>query len=306
MYPSTITREFYEQYPEYAHSGLNTINSGRADRIPPTGVMEDWMIQQESRRDSVRAYLSFLRWSRQRFDEVAKRMGAWNSDASHSLGHDKWTVGWAGDTLLSMAASLYALHASGVTGGILECGAFKGSSTACLSWVCSQLGLPLYCADSFEGLPADEGHYGTGDFRGSLAEVSHNVSAYGRPECVHYIAGWYSDSLKGFEPELSLLWVDVDLQQSVVDLMENVFPRLNRNGVIFSDGFTEGVDFEGGKIVNTGCEPAGFHRYFSAHGVDYKVAPGGAKGLALIVPHCKQDEAVLFRADSFHHLVNLL
>jgi Macrocin-O-methyltransferase (TylF) len=254
----------------------------------------------------VRAYLDFLRRARKQFDAVGEKMGCWNPAASHSLGHDRWSVGWAGRNLLSIASCLYVLKSHGVPGCILECGVFKGSSTACLSWVCRELDLSLYAADSFAGLPSGEGHYGTGDFRGSLDEVRRNVNEHGYPEYVNFIQGWYAESLKAFKQDIALLWVDVDLQQSVLDVLNHVFLRLARNGVIFSDGFTEGVDFDGFRICRTGGEPAGFLRFFAANRINYKAVPGGAKGLALILPNCQEDEHVVFSAGSFQYLTDKL
>lgn len=75
-------------------------------------------------------------------------MGYWNGQSSHGLGHDKWSVGWGGDGLLPIASYLYALRSYGLSGNLLECGAFKGSSTACLSIACDLLQTRLFCADS--------------------------------------------------------------------------------------------------------------------------------------------------------------
>lgn len=307
MYPFDVVQDLQEAFPDAALRAAgerrSSVNVSRAEWVTAPSVFEDWMLAEESNKESVRAYLGYLRRARQHFEDVGRQMGYWNPAATHSLGHDKWSVGWAGANMLSMAAYLYILRSYEVTGCVLECGAFKGASTACLSWVCHELGLKLYSADSFAGLPSEEGHYSAGDFRGSLEEVTQNVNQCGRPECVEYIKGWYAESLKTFDREIQLLWMDVDLQQSTIDVLENVFPRLNKNGVIFSDGFTAGVDYGGGRIRFTGGEPAGFFRFFAEHQIGYQAVNGAAKGLALIVPNCRQDEKVLFRAEAFDYLI---
>ncbi|HEY5892044.1 MAG TPA: TylF/MycF/NovP-related O-methyltransferase [Chthoniobacterales bacterium] len=306
MYPKDIMEILPASVPRAGQEGSSSnIHVVRAWMNYPPGWVEDWMISNADLAP-VHAYLDFLRRARNRFNEVAEKMGYWNSDASHSLGHDRWSVGWAGSNLLSIAAYLYSLKSYNVSGSLLECGVFKGSSTACLSWACRELGLTLYSADSFAGLPSEEGHYNAADFRGSLDEVTRNVNQYGYPECVQFIPGWYSESLKNFAPTIALLWVDVDLQQSTLDVLNNVFPRLAKDAVIFSDGFTEGVDFDGYKVRHTGGEPAGFARFFEATGIGYKAMPGGAKGLALILPNCQEDEQPLFNASAFQYLLSLL
>jgi Macrocin-O-methyltransferase (TylF) len=310
MYPKNVSQELKSANLRGSEptldTGCSSIHVTRADAHGAGYEIEDWMLSEERTYPAVGAYLAFLRRARQHFKQVAKKMGYWNSQSSHSLGHDKWSVGWAGEALMSMAAAMYTLKSYGVCGGVLECGVYKGSSTACLSWVCRELGVPFYAADSFEGLPVNEGHYNAGDFRGSLEEVKRNVGLCGCLETVQFIPGWYSESLKGFQHPLSLIWMDVDLQQSVVDVMENVIDRLDRDGLIFSDGFSADVDFDGCKIKKTGGEPAGFFRFFEARKLDYKAVPGGAKGLALIVPHCRDDENVIFQAAAFEYLISHL
>lgn len=224
----------------------------------------DWIFAHESKQPVLSDWLDFLRRSRSRFAAVAQQMGRWNSESSHSLGHDKWSVGWGGDALLPHANALYALKSYGINGRVLECGAFKGSSTVCLSLVCKELGFALDCADSFEGLPGEEGHYEKGDFLGSLPEVQENVTRFGAIDCVDFIQGWYADSLKDYQAPIALLWLDVDLQESTLDVLNNVFPKIAEGGIVLSDGFAEGVDFRDNQIAHTGGEPAGFYRFFEA------------------------------------------
>ena len=309
MYPKDVVADFLKTSDGDVRFFDGTTTSIHVSRVPAYGaehLIENWMLSNEQNLPAVGDYLAFLRRARQQFTQVAENMGYWNPHSSHSLGHDKWSVGWAGQALLSMAASLYMLKSYGVTGGVLECGVYKGSSTACLSWVCRELGMPFYAADSFAGLPTNEGHYSAGDFRGSLEEVKRNLSACGCLENVQFIPGWYAESLKDFRHPLALIWMDVDLRQSVLDVMENVFGCLDRNGLIFSDGFTVDVDFDGCKIRDTGGEPSGFVRFFEAHRLAYKAVPAGPKGLALIVPNCLDDEHVIFQPMSFNFLLSRL
>lgn len=311
MYPRQIVEELAASVPEmtapYQDQGRSSIHV-TSRPVPAAGdfAVEDWLLSQADTCQAVAAYFDYLRRAKQRFDAVSQALGYWNQDASHSLGHDRWSVGWGGASLLSIAAYLYALRSYDVGGVVLECGVFKGSSTACLSLVCQELGYPLFAADSFAGLPSGEGHYGKGDFKGSLDEVRSNVEKLGDARSVHYVEGWYSESLQNWSDPIALLWVDVDIQQSALDVLDRVFPALGPNGVIFSDGFTKGIDFDGDHIKHTGGEPAGFYRFFNDHRLDYKAKPGGAKGLALIVPHCRENEAILFTDEKFAYLTERL
>ena len=264
-------------------------------------------IEENQTHPEISAWLNFLKQCRQEFGQMREKMGYWNKEKSHKLGHDQWSIGWGGDAMLPFAAFLYALKSYGSEGIVLECGAFKGSSTACLSIVADKLDLQLVCADSFEGLPGNEGHYSKGDFYGRLDEVQENVAACGVPERVTYLQGWYAESLKGFNQPISLLWIDVDLQESTLDVLNHVYGNLSAPSIIFSDGFTVGVDFTAdNQIVYTGGEAAGLYRFFQSRSIAYQAVPGWSKGLAIIHPATHPDERILFDSQFFGQLVSLL
>lgn len=264
-------------------------------------------IKDNQTHPEIAEWLGFLRACRHEFGQLREKMGYWNNEKSHKLGHDQWSIGWGGDPMLPFAAYLYALRSFESEGVILECGAFKGSSTACLSIVAEKLDFQLICADSFEGLPGDEGHYSKGDFFGRLEEVQDNVATCGVPDRVTYLKGWYADTLKEFSQAISLLWIDVDLQESTLDVLNHVYSNLSLPSIIFSDGFTVGVDFtEENQIIYTGGEAAGLYRFFNSRSIAYQAVPGWSKGLAIIHPTQQSNERVLFDAVFFDNLVSLL
>lgn len=252
---------------------------------------------------AVAAYLAYLREARAHFHRVKQTLAYWNETPTHSLGHDRWAVGWGGDALLPLADVLYMLHSHGVPGDFLEAGAFKGSSTACLSWVCERLGRRLLCADSFAGLPAGEGHYGTGDFRGPLDEVKANLEKCGVPAVVEFIEGWYRESLRGFDRPLMSLFMDVDLQESCLDVLRAVGPSLDPQAVLFSDGTVPENDLDGDQIRLTGSEPAGFHRYFAETGQRHRAVPSGTRGIILVFAGRAADAQPVYRADVLQALL---
>jgi hypothetical protein len=310
MYPREIANILAQQGLGWDFAeNLNACQPGRS--VEP-GVVADWLIRNEGGHPEIAAYLGYLRACRRRFGNVVNSMGYWNAQSSHGLGHDKWSVGWGGDGLLPIAAYLYALRSHGLSGNLLECGAFKGSSTACLSIACDLLGTRLFCADSFEGLPDGEAHYAKGDFYGGLDEVRGNVERYGEIGRVSFIPGWYRESLAGFSENISILWMDVDLRSSTLDVLENVLPALEPGGVIFSDGLAEGVDFEGKRIKQIGhpnaglCEPAGFYEFFANSAIEYQAIPAGPRGLALVVPGIDESVACVFDAQDFARLIDQL
>lgn len=309
MYPKGVVEALLQGHPNWlvaAEDSSGDIFRSRVETQAASGfTIEDWILERASSDEAIGKYLHFLRAAKAKFSLIADSMGYWNAEASHLLKHDQWSVGWAGDALLPIANYLYVLRSLGVAGDCLECGAFKGSSTACLSFVCRELQLTLYCADSFAGLPSSEGHYRARDFFGSRAEVEDNVRKCGSIESVKFVEGWYQSSLRGFAQPLSVIWMDVDLQQSVVDVMENVFGYLDPHGVIFSDGFSVGVDFTpDNKLMDTGGEPAGFYRFFRNRGMEALAIPAGPKGLALILPRPERTSWLKIHSDRFQYLID--
>lgn len=239
-----------------------------------------------------------------RFDSVGFDLTYRNPNSTHVQGDDLWACGWAGEGMLVLASYLYYLHSHGVRGAVLECGVFKGGSTCCLSWVCDYLGLKLIAADSFCGLPdSDNAYYRKGDFSGGLDEVTRNVTRLGRIESVEFVRGWYTDSLKGLDEPLMMIWLDVDLYSSVIDALTHAFPLLVPDGVIFSDGLGQYRNFANGRLQRDSGECGGIIDYFAAQGVDHKAIFTSYGHLGLIVPHCVGDETLLFEPNKLRLLL---
>jgi hypothetical protein len=132
-------------------------------------------------------------------------------------------------------------------GAVIECGAFKGASTASLSRVCRLVGRRLIVCDSFEGLPdegeklhvaAHFGHYGyykKGMFCGRLEEVQENVRRQGDFEVCDWVLGFFCDSLPSLKTPLAFGFLDVDLVGSMQDCLRHVWPLLAEGGSIYID-----------------------------------------------------------------------
>ena len=98
---------------------------------------------------------------------------------------------------LIMATKIFNIPKS-VEGCVVECGSYKGGSTANLSLVCDLTNRKLEVFDSFAGLPEpiaiDQSHvlvntnevhtYTAGAFFGSLEEVKNNITKFGKNKCL--------------------------------------------------------------------------------------------------------------------------
>ncbi len=170
-------------------------------------------------------------WSRFRF--IERFFPRYNRSVAPGS-KDENCVGSSAIELLHIANHVYRLKELGLRGSLCEFGCFKGFSTACLSHVCSELGLTLECFDSFAGLPSSgSSYYQPSDFRGTLEEVCENVGRFGRLSSVRFNRGFFADTLPGRELEPILIWMDVDLHSSSRDVMV-ALAQLPRESCVFS------------------------------------------------------------------------
>ncbi len=132
-------------------------------------------------------------------------------------------------------------------GDVVECGAWKGASSAGLSLVCSLTGRRLWVCDSFQGLPDDGmqvhagahtgvyGYYKAGMFAGSLEEVRANIAACGRIDTCEFVPGYFADSLLALRGPLVFAFLDVDLEPSTRDCLRAIWPLLVEGGAVYTD-----------------------------------------------------------------------
>lgn len=143
---------------------------------------------------------------------------------------------------LFMAAKLLELPST-ARGVVVECGCFRGGTTANLSLICDIVDRELFVYDSFEGLPpAEQGDkYANENTEGFLAagleQVKSHVERHGAPERCTFVKGFFADTLPGHTRPIVLAFLDVDLQSSMHDCLINLWPRLVPNGFLFIDEY---------------------------------------------------------------------
>ncbi|MGZ5435805.1 MAG: TylF/MycF/NovP-related O-methyltransferase [Pyrinomonadaceae bacterium] len=135
-----------------------------------------------------------------------------------------------------------------VLGDVIECGCWKGASTASLSHVCRLVGRKLIVCDSFEGLPDDDvniphqyphvkvyGFYQKGMYAGRLDEVKANVERFGEISVCQFVPGFFSDTLVALTGPIAFAFIDVDLASSTRDCLKYIWPLLIDGGAVFTD-----------------------------------------------------------------------
>jgi O-methyltransferase len=127
---------------------------------------------------------------------------------------------------------------------IVEAGCAKGASTAKLGLVARLADASLFAFDSFRGIPPNEERhtnldgrsvrFRAGAFLGRLGSVQRTVDRWGVPERTTLVKGWFEDTLPGFEREIDVALLDVDLLSSTRTCLRAIVPRLRPGGVVFS------------------------------------------------------------------------
>lgn len=143
---------------------------------------------------------------------------------------------------LAMAIKLLEIPPE-VEGVVVECGCYLGGSTANLSLACEIVDRELVVYDSFEGLPSPnpEDKYGNplteGFLRADLEAVRENVRRHGTIDRCTFVKGFFADTLPGDDRPVVLCFLDVDLQASLHDCIQNLWPRLTGQGYLFVDEY---------------------------------------------------------------------
>jgi hypothetical protein len=129
-----------------------------------------------------------------------------------------------------------------IQGVIVECGAYRGGSTAKLSLAAAVAGRRVIVCDSFEGLPQvtagdhtdAKPDFATGEYAGRLDDVRANVRRFGDVSRVEFVPGWYNDTLGQLHdtPIACGFW-DVDLQESFRCCLQALWPQVQPGARVF-------------------------------------------------------------------------
>ena len=163
-----------------------------------------------------------------------------------------------------------------IPGDLIETGVWRGGATIFMRGVLKAYGdvtRKVWCADSFQGLPApdparypaDEGD--TFHEKGGLAvgveQVKHNFERYGLlDDQVKFLVGWFKDTLPTAPIDrLAVMRLDGDLYESTWQAIEALYPKLAPGGFCIVDDY--------GDLVAQ-CQRA-IHDYRDAHGITEEI-----------------------------------
>lgn len=133
-------------------------------------------------------------------------------------------------------------------GVVVECGCYKGGSTANLSLVAGLCGRELAVFDSFEGMPEpseiDREHvlvhseqvhtYEEGSWNATLQETKANIARYGDLSACTFHVGYFEETMADFEEPVVTAFLDVGLRESAETCLEELWPVLQPGGWLFT------------------------------------------------------------------------
>lgn len=119
-------------------------------------------------------------------------------------------------------------------GDMAEAGVYLGATAAIM--LSASASKPIHLFDTFEGLPASEGRFSKGEWRGTLADVRHNLEPWsGRTE---FHPGLFPASADGLDHlRFSFVHLDLDLYQSTIDALRWFWPRMVTGGAVLSHDY---------------------------------------------------------------------
>ena len=133
-------------------------------------------------------------------------------------------------------------------GCLVECGAYKGGSTANLSLVAALCDRELVVFDSFEGMPEPEADdrqhvliaseqrhtYETDAWSAPLSAVKANIGRYGELSACRFEAGYFEETMPAFDEPVALAFLDVGLRSSAETAIEALWPLLADGSYLFT------------------------------------------------------------------------
>jgi hypothetical protein len=152
--------------------------------------------------------------------------------------------------LKALSDAVAEVACNGVEGDIVECGTARGGSLAMLALSNQKFAFQpdrsIWSFDTFDGIPAptkDDPDYETaeqftGDFKGTVEQVSSLIRALGAFDSVHLVKGLFQDTLpRSPIARIAVLHLDGDWYESTRCALENLYDSVAPGGVIQIDDY---------------------------------------------------------------------
>nr|QBK90540.1 MAG: macrocin o-methyltransferase [Pithovirus LCPAC104] len=137
-----------------------------------------------------------------------------------------------------------------IEGDLLEAGVWRGGAAIFMAGLnkCNNQNRKIFVADSFEGLPKPDSkyesdindiHHTLSFLAVSLEDVKSNFKKYNLlDDNVIFIKGFFENSLKSdYIEKLAILRVDGDMYSSTIQVLDNLYDKVSKGGVIIIDDY---------------------------------------------------------------------
>src|SRR5262249_27797559 len=127
-------------------------------------------------------------------------------------------------------------------GHTIECGVYKGGSSAIIAQFIAGTGKKHYLCDSFTGLPEHTGkdnRHRRGCFGDTALErVQAGLRVLGLEDCTVVKPGWFRDTLPTLSGQtFCFAHIDADMYQSTLECLDFLYPRMTVGGWIVIDDY---------------------------------------------------------------------
>ena len=138
-----------------------------------------------------------------------------------------------------------------IPGDCVETGVWRGGGSIMMKAALKAYGderRNIWCADSFEGLPAPDNRYSQDDgadwhtypeLSVSLEQVQANFRKYDLlDDRIHFLKGWFKDTLPTAPiDQIAILRLDGDMYASTMDALNPLYDRVSSGGFIIVDDY---------------------------------------------------------------------
>ncbi len=126
-----------------------------------------------------------------------------------------------------------------IPGAFAECGVWRGGASIYARAVLPTH-RPVYVCDSFNGMPVDPNEMWWQQIqciKVPRATVQANFQKFGLDSNVHYIEGFFSESLRGADWPIAVLRLDADMYRSTMDALAALYPLVSAGGFVIVDDY---------------------------------------------------------------------
>lgn len=141
----------------------------------------------------------------------------------------------------------FIINTEKIDGDILELGTYRGGSAILMADLLKRMNSEkkIYACDGFIGLPYDDKFSRDKNSKGKFSDtnfqyVKNKIQKMGYDKSIEIIKGLFEETLESrlSSKKFSFVMIDCDIYDSTIQSLDFVFPRLEKNGIIFFQNYS--------------------------------------------------------------------